>query len=99
MEHTRDLSVIILSDLSSSVHITDIVVKAHKRPSIRLYTHELALWFMSVPSLSIIQSSGLHLLFMTLILWNQFSAFLLKRFSGLKNLCYYERFIHLNVPI
>jgi len=36
--HTRDLGVIVSSDLSPSVHITDIVSKAHQRAGLILRT-------------------------------------------------------------
>jgi len=36
--HTRDLGVIVSSDLSPSVHITDIVSKAHQRAGLILHT-------------------------------------------------------------
>ena len=62
--HTRDLGVIVSSDLSPSVHITDIVSKAHQRAGLILRTfisrdiHLLCVlsWFMCVLLSNITQS-------------------------------------------
>jgi len=64
--HTRDLGVIVSSDLSPSVHITDIVSKAHQRAGLILRTfisrdiHLLCVlsWFMCVLLSNITQSFG-----------------------------------------
>jgi len=42
--HTRDLGVIVSSDLSPSVHITDIVSKAHQRAGLILRTRGLRVY-------------------------------------------------------
>ena len=80
--HTRDLGIIVSSDISPSLHVTDIVSKAHMRAGLILRTfmsrdiHLLKRAFLVYvrPIVEHNQLSGHPILHETLMLLNQFNV-------------------------